>query len=102
MADKNSIFDIHALTNKGMAGNFAICSNRSTFLNLDESAYLGSRSDGTTIKIDQFRMIDNDALTHLNIVSNHCPFLFIMPPSPSIIKRERVISVVGLGYPFKR
>src|SRR5450755_2313374 len=58
VADENVIFDVHAFTNKGVAGNLAAPPNARIFLNFHEGAYFGFVADFTSIHVDELGELD--------------------------------------------
>src|SRR3954470_14274814 len=53
MADEDVIFNDHALTYKGVAGNFAVFTYGGIFLDLDESTDLGAIANFAAVEVDK-------------------------------------------------
>jgi hypothetical protein len=55
VADKDVVFDLYALTDKGMAGDLAAAAYARIFLNLNEGTDFRLVSDLAAIQIDELR-----------------------------------------------
>jgi hypothetical protein len=64
VADKNVIFNIHALTDERVRGDLAVLTNPGVLLNLDKRANLGVISDFAAVQVHEIKDLDVFAKLH--------------------------------------
>src|SRR5256885_1162489 len=69
MADKDVVLNNDAFTDESVAGNFAVASDESAFLDFNERADLRALANLTTIKIDE--VVDDDIAAELDVRSDY-------------------------------
>jgi hypothetical protein len=65
VADEDFVFDSYALTNKGVARDFAVSSHAGALLNLDERPNPGAVTDLAAIKI--YEVVNTNVAAQLNV-----------------------------------
>src|SRR6266568_2759659 len=91
-ADDGVFADGHAFTNEGMAGDFAVLSDRCVFLDLNKRSNLRVISNFTAIQIDELRKLDSGA--QIDIGRNRAKFAHRRTSSPRFwIERSTASSI---------
>ncbi len=69
MADEDVVFNSYTFTDESVAGNFAVASHDSAFLDFNERSNFGAFADLTTIKVDE--VVDDDIAAELDVRSDY-------------------------------